>query len=92
MSFFIHAGTATGQATECQTPTADISGTQTPVTTSESAAREKKKVAKNLTKVRRALKVLGVNFYEFDDENGEGKIDQSCDKEFCRFVKLTNQV
>ena len=52
---------------------------------SESASKEKKKVAKNLTKVRRALKVLGVNFYEFDDENGEKRDDLSCDKEFCRY-------
>ena len=69
--------------TECQTPTANNSGSQTPVA-SDSASKEKKKVAKNLTKVRRALKVLGVNFYEFDDENGDKKNDLTCEKEFCR--------
>jgi len=73
--------------TESQTPTANTSGTQTPVATSESASKEKKRVAKNLTKVRRALKVLGVKLYEFDVENGEKKTDHFCEKEFCRFVK-----
>jgi hypothetical protein len=68
--------------TECQTPTANTSGTQTPVAP-DSDSKEKKRVAKNLTKVRRALKVLGVNFYEFEDENREKKTDL-CEKEYCR--------
>ena len=39
-----------------------------------------------MKKVRRALKTLGVNFYEFDDKSGEdGKVDgNACDKEYCR--------
>ena len=40
-----------------------------------------------MKKVRRALKTLGVNFYEFDDKSGDdgtgGKL-VVCEKEFCR--------
>ena len=54
----------------------------------EQAKQQKKKVEKSLKKVRRALKTLGVNFYEFDDKTGEdGQTSSSnrfCDKDYCR--------
>ena len=48
----------------------------------------KRKVAKNLQKVRRALKTLGVNLYEMDDkttdDKNNGKNKLTCDKDSCR--------
>ena len=38
-----------------------------------------------MKKVRRALKTLGVNFYEFDDKSGENRdVASDCDKDYCR--------
>ena len=54
-------------------------------------AKEKSKTAKNLKKVKRALKTLGVNFLHFDNEEGMSKENDSnsnggvpCDKEYCQ--------
>ena len=49
---------------------------------------QKRKVAKNLQKVRRALKTLGVNLYEMDDKTSEDRNNggdiSTCEKECCR--------
>ena len=58
-----------------------------------SDGKSKTKTAKNLKKVQRALKTLGVNFLHFDDQTAENdptksgdgvNSGSSCDKEYCR--------
>eukprot|EP00094_Tigriopus_californicus_P002821 TCALIF_02720-PA protein Name:"Similar to sox17a-b Transcription factor Sox-17-alpha-B (Xenopus laevis)" AED:0.27 eAED:0.29 QI:0/0.5/0.4/0.8/0.5/0.8/5/0/1615 len=62
-----------------QTPT---SGSQTPSGTPSKNGEKKTKT--RLTKVKRALKTLGVNFYEFDQAD-QVCIRVDCDKLWCRF-------
>ena len=50
-----------------QTPQLSESGSITPKESSNSETKGKSKTAKNLIKVKRALKTLGVNFLHFDD-------------------------
>jgi hypothetical protein len=66
--------------TESHTP---ASGTMSPAGKGLSGDKsgEKKRVKNKLHKVKRALKSLGVSFYEFD-EDGAGN-ENACDKEFC---------
>ncbi len=72
--------------TESTTPL-NTSGSVTPKENHPSGQRS---AAKNLKKVRRALKTLGVNFLHFDeeDENKEGENSAenkaSCGKDFCQ--------
>ena len=80
-------GAATATASGAVTPNPEAA---TPAATTADSKEEadskaqKRKVEKSLKKVRRALKTLGVNFYEFDDKSGEGSKAGPCDKEFCR--------
>lgn len=62
-----------------QTPT---SGSQTPSGTPNKNGEKKTKT--RLHKVKRALKSLGVNFYEFDEAD-QVCIKVDCDKVWCRF-------
>ena len=66
-----------------------------------SEGKSKTKTAKNLKKVQRALKTLGVNFLHFDDQtaendsakSGEGvNSGSSCDKEYCRMGCVCDSV
>ena len=66
-----------------------------------SEGKSKTKTAKNLKKVQRALKTLGVNFLHFDDQtaendsakSGEGvNSASSCDKEYCRMGCVCDSV
>ncbi len=69
--------------TEAQTPA--TSGSQTPREKSQSSTEiEERKTKNKLNKVRRALKSLGVNFYEFDTEGERGDSGRVCGREFCR--------
>ncbi|CAB4060408.1 unnamed protein product [Lepeophtheirus salmonis] len=57
-------------------------GTRTPESNIPTPIENKDQhVVKNLKKVKRALKTLGVNLVEFDVTNG---IRKDCDKDFCR--------
>ena len=61
------------------------SGSITPKETSGKGRSNK--TAKNLKKVKRALKTLGVNFLHFDEENdknGQNVNQEQCEKDFCR--------
>ncbi len=64
------------------------SGSVTPKELAKTSSLESKtKTAKNLKKVQRALKTLGVNFLHFDEEdNAENKtsVNSDCVKEFCQ--------
>ncbi|XP_040563596.1 uncharacterized protein [Lepeophtheirus salmonis] len=65
---------------EVSTPATD--GTRTPESNIPTPIENKDQhVVKNLKKVKRALKTLGVNLVEFDVTNG---IRKDCDKDFCR--------
>ena len=66
-----------------------------------SEGKSKTKTAKNLKKVQRALKTLGVNFLHFDDQTAENDEDKSgdgvnsgssCDKEYCRMGCVCDSV
>ena len=67
-----------------------------PALKSDEESREQRKVDKNLQKVRRALKTLGVNFFEMDDKTSEDKASisnrLSCDKESCRLGCLCESI
>ena len=65
------------------------------------AKENKKRTAKNMKKVKRALKSLGVNFLHFDDqetdnknktENGDENSGASCDKEYCRMGCICDSI
>ena len=66
-------------------------------------AKEKKRTAKNMKKVKRALKTLGVNFLHFDDQeadsdeknkavNGDENSGTCCDKEYCRMGCICDSI
>ena len=59
--------------------TTSHSGSQTP--SGSTPRKGTHRIAKDLLRVKRALKTLGVNVIEFDDHEGS---DDSCTKDYCR--------
>lgn len=88
----------------CMATSKANTGTATPQQSSGSATpKENKKVnnttktARNLKKVKRALKTLGVNFLHFDDadEVEKAPVDQvlnACDKEYCKMGCICDSI
>ena len=71
----VRADSLNASMTEFGTPT---TGDQTP---SGSISKNKpQKIAKDLQRVKRALKTLGVNIIEFDEHD----IDKNCSKDYCK--------
>ena len=73
-------GARAGAAGRGDTPlTCSHSGSQTP---SQGARKGSGRIAKDLLRVKRALKTLGVKIIEFDDHDGG---DDTCTKDYCKF-------
>ena len=73
-----------------------VSGSQTPKDDPNNEDSHNKKIKKKMNKVKRALKSLGVNFYEFDDNNKKSadgqENDPACVKDFCRLGCVCNSI
>ena len=93
---------STMSLSRCQTPQLSESGSATPSKESgTSESKGKTKTAKNLKKVQRALKTLGVNFLHFDDQTAQNDMNEngdkansgnSCDKEYCRMGCICDSI
>lgn len=82
----------TAAASKCETPSASQSGSATP---KDGGKVAKTKTAKNLKKVQRALKTLGVNFLHFEDEHQASdheKSGQACDKDHCKLGCICDSI
>ena len=82
----------TAAPSKCDTPSASQSGSATP---KDGGKVAKTKTAKNLKKVQRALKTLGVNFLHFDDEHQASdheKSGQVCDKDHCKLGCICDSI
>ena len=76
---------------KCETPSASQSGSATP----KEGKVAKTKTAKNLKKVQRALKTLGVNFLHFDEDHAPDSQEKSgalCDKDHCKFGCICDSI
>merc|ERR1719209_1718422 len=77
--WFCKAETAGKEKVESTPLTTSHSGSQTP--SGSTPRKGTQRIAKDLLRVKRALKTLGVKIIEFDDHDGS---DDTCTKDYCR--------